>query len=218
MTAAAPEVVAIPNGSFAENTWVVVDPATRDAVVVDPGEEHQRILAAIRHRDLRLRAIWLTHAHLDHVWGVDAVRDATGAAAWLHPADRAWYDRLPEQGAVFGLDGVPRLRPVDHDLAHGDTLELGPYRFAVRHVPGHSPGHVAFIGHGLCLSGDVIFRESVGRTDLLGGDWAALRRSIETEILTLPDATRILPGHGPETTVGHERRANPFLAPETGGG
>lgn len=206
-----PEVVTVANGSFAQNTVLLVDPASRDCVVIDPGEEHARILAAIRHRDLRVTAIWLTHAHIDHILGVDAVRGATGAEVWLHPEDRAWYDRLPQQAAVFGLARVAPLAPPDHALAHGETLRHGPFAFAVRHVPGHSPGHVAFIGHGRCLSGDVIFREGVGRTDLTGGDWSVLRRSIEAEILTLPDDTRIFPGHGPETTVGHERRNNPFL-------
>ncbi len=207
----APEVVAIPNGSFAQNTYVVIDQASREAAVVDPGEEHGRILAALRHRERRVVAIWLTHAHIDHIMGVDAVREATGAPVWLHPADRGWYDRLPEQGRHFGIAGLDAPAPPDHALSHGDTLTLGPYRFAVRHVPGHSPGHVAFTGHGLCISGDVIFREGVGRTDLAGGDWPTLRASIEAEIMSLPDDTRILPGHGPETTVGHERERNPFL-------
>lgn len=207
----APEVVAIPNGSFAENTWLLIDPASRETVVVDPGEEHQRILDTADRHHGRITAIWLTHAHIDHVMGVDAVRGATGAPVWLHPADRTWYDGLPEQGAIFGIGGLERLAPPDHALSHGDRLALGPFRFDVRHVPGHAPGHVAFVGHGLCLSGDVIFREGVGRTDLMGGSWPTLRASIETEILTLPDETRILPGHGPETSVGHERRRNPFL-------
>lgn len=205
------EFVGIPNGSFAQNTWLVIDPERGVAAIVDPGEEHQRILAAVRHRHLDVQGIWLTHAHIDHILGVDAIRDATGAGVWLHPDDRPLYDGLVEQAALFGLRNVAALAPPDHALAHGDTLTLGALRFAVRHVPGHSPGHVAFVGHGACLSGDVVFREGVGRTDLLGGDWSTLRRSIETEVLALPDATRILPGHGPETTVAHERTANPFL-------
>lgn len=208
----APEATAIPNGSFAENTWLLVDPESRHAVVIDPGEESERILAAIRHRQLEVQAIWLTHAHIDHIWGVDAVRDATGAPVLLHPADRPWYDRFEAQCRHFGFSGPRSLGPPDADLVHGETLALGPWRFAVRHVPGHSPGHVAFIGHGLCLSGDVLFRGSVGRTDLIGGDHGQLLASIDRELLVLPDATRVLPGHGPETTIGRERQENPFLA------
>ncbi len=207
-----PLVVGIANGSFAENCWLVSDPGTRETAVIDPGEDAPLILAAIGERDLRVEAIWLTHGHLDHIWGVDAIREATGAPVWLHPGDRDWYDQLPEQGAAFGLAGLGRLRPPDHALRHDATLELGQFRFRVREVPGHSPGHVAFLGHGLCLSGDTVFAASIGRTDLPGGNSDTLLRSIRTEILTLPDDTRILPGHGPETTVGHERHHNPFLA------
>jgi glyoxylase-like metal-dependent hydrolase (beta-lactamase superfamily II) len=207
----APEVVGIPNGSFAENTWLVTDPATRDTAVVDPGEEHGRILAAIRHRDLVVRDIWLTHAHVDHIWGVDAVRAATGAVVRLHPGDRAWFDRFAVQCEHFGFTAQAPLAPPDRELAHGEELAVGNFRFAVRHVPGHSPGHVAFIGHGLCLSGDVLFQGSIGRTDLPGGDYGQLLASIHGELLVLPDATRVLTGHGPETTIGSERRSNPFL-------
>lgn len=208
----APEVLGIPNGSFAENCWLVWDAVTREAVVVDPGEEAGRILAAVRHRDLDVRQIWLTHAHIDHIQGVDLVRAATGAPVWLHPADRRWYDSLPEQGMMIGLGDLPSLAPPDHPLSHGETLSLAEYRFAVRHVPGHSPGHVAFIGHGLCLSGDVLFEDSIGRTDLPEGSHPELLESIAKELLPLADGTRVLPGHGPETTVGRERARNPFLA------
>jgi glyoxylase-like metal-dependent hydrolase (beta-lactamase superfamily II) len=207
----APDVVGIPNGSFAENTWVVADPATRDAVIVDPGEEHGRILAAVRHRDLVVREVWLTHAHVDHIWGVDAVREATGALVRLHPADRGWYDQFVVQCRHFGFTAQAPLAPPDRELADGDVLAVGAFRFAVRHVPGHAPGHVAFIGHGLCLSGDVLFEGSIGRTDLPGGSAAQLLASIRDVLLALPDDTRVLTGHGPETTIGRERRGNPFL-------
>lgn len=207
----APDVLGIPNGRFAQNAWLVWDPVTRDAVLVDPGEDASRFLAAIRARELTLREIWLTHAHLDHIWGVDDVRAATGAAVRLHPADRRWYDAFPEQGRMFGIAGLQPLAPPDFDLVPGDAVHVGRHAFDVRFVPGHAPGHVAFVGHGLCLSGDVLFEGSIGRTDLAGGDLDQLLGSIRTELLTLPDDTRVLPGHGPETTIGRERRHNPFL-------
>lgn len=209
--AGAPELLRIENGVFTQNTWLVWDVATRAAVVVDPGEESERILREVATRALAVQAIWLTHAHIDHIWGVDAVRRATGAPVWLHPADRRWYDMLPEQGKMFGIEGLPRLDPPERELAHGDTVHVSSHAFGVRHVPGHAPGHVAFVGHGMAISGDVLFMDSIGRTDLAGGDHALLMRSITDELLTLPDDTRILPGHGPETTVGRERRMNPYL-------
>lgn len=209
--ATAPEAVGITTGTFAQTCWLLMDPAVREAVIVDPGEGSAEILAAVRARDVRVTAIWLTHAHIDHIWGVDAARAATGAPVWLHPLERRWYDLLPEQGRMFGLDGLPRLAPPDHDLVHGQTVSVGRFDFAVRHVPGHAPGHVAFLGHGLAVSGDVLFAGSIGRTDLAGGDLPQLLASIRTELLVLPDATRVLPGHGPETAIGAERATNPFL-------
>jgi hydroxyacylglutathione hydrolase len=212
MTAAAgPGVIGIPNGSFAENCWLVFDPVSREAVIVDPGEEHGRILATVAEHRLTVGAIWLTHAHIDHILGVTACREATGAPVWLHPDDRRWYDALPQQGAMFGIPGLAQPAPPEHQLAAGQEVTVGPWRFAVRHVPGHAPGHVAFVGHGLCLSGDVVFQDSIGRTDLAGGDLDQLMASIQREILSLPDETRLLTGHGPETTVGRERKRNPFL-------
>lgn len=206
-----PEVLGITTGAFLQTSWLVWDPDTREAVLVDAGDEPERHLAALRERNLTLTAVWLTHAHIDHILGVDAVRAATGVPVLLHPDDRRWYDALPEQGRFFGLEGLPRLAPPDGTLTHGEELAVGRYRFMVRHVPGHAPGHVAFLGHGLALSGDVLFLDSIGRTDLAGGDLPTLLASIRRELLPLPDETRILPGHGPETTVGRERRLNPFL-------
>lgn len=207
----APELLRIPNGMFEENTWLVWDGATRAAVVIDPGEESARILREIRDRQLQVQAIWLTHGHLDHVWGVDDIRSATHSRVLLHRLDRAWYDRSQEQALYYGIATFPELAPPDDECQPGDILKVGQWQFEVRHVPGHSPGHVAFIGHGLCFSGDVLFLDSVGRTDLPGGDSATLARSINQQLLTLPDDTRVLPGHGPETTIGRERRDNPYL-------
>ncbi len=210
-TAAGLQVVVIPNGSFGQNTVLLIDEASRQAIVVDPGEEHARILASIRHRNLDVRGIWLTHGHVDHIWGTDAVRDATGAEVWLHPADRPWYDRFADQCLHFGFAPTTPLGAPDHELSDGQHLMLGPWSFEVRHVPGHSPGHVAFVGHGLCISGDVLFAGSVGRTDLIGGNHEQLIASIRERLLPLPDETRVLTGHGPETTIGAERKSNPYL-------
>lgn len=204
------EVVALPNGQFAENCYLVGDRATRQAVMVDPGEEPRLFLAELDTRGWSLQAIWLTHAHLDHIMGVRAVRDATGVPIHLHPADRPLYDALPRQGEWLGLPlQVPP--PPDADLSDGQLLRLGNHEFLVRHTPGHSPGSVSFVGEGLVLGGDVLFNGSIGRTDLPGGDFPTLMHSLQSVLLALPDSTVVYSGHGPETTVGVERMTNPFL-------
>jgi len=205
-----PRILCLTNGTFAENCYIVADPETRDAVVVDPGEEAELFLRRIRTEGLDVRAIWLTHAHIDHVLGVRRVSEATGAPIYLHPADRPLYDRAADQAAMFGLTAQAPPPPAVQ-LADGDHLSCGHFQFEVLHVPGHSPGHVAFVGPGVALVGDVIFAGSVGRTDLPGGDGEALLRSIRTRLLTLPDDTVLYPGHGPETTVARERASNPFV-------
>jgi hydroxyacylglutathione hydrolase len=206
------EIVPIPNGQFDQNCYLVVPPGGSDAVLVDPGEEPGRFLAEAARRGRTISAVWLTHAHIDHILGVGAIKAATGAPIHLHPADRPLYDRLPLQAAQFGIAAAAPPAP-DHPLAHGQRLMAGGIPFEVRHVPGHSPGHVAFVAEGVVLCGDVLFEGSIGRTDLPGGDHATLIGSIERELLTLPDATVVYPGHGPATTIGRERRTNPFLAP-----
>jgi hydroxyacylglutathione hydrolase len=204
------EIVALPNGQFAENCWLVADPRTREAVIVDPGEESDTFLAELDRRQWSLQAIWLTHAHIDHILGVAAVKRATGAPVYLHPDDRPLYDALPDQGAWFGIR-ADRPPPPDQPLAAGQRLTVGGLEFTVRHTPGHSPGSVSFLGHGTILGGDVLFNGSIGRTDLPGGDFATLMRSIQRDFLSLPDSTVVRSGHGPETTVGVERLTNPFL-------
>jgi len=204
------KVVAIPNGRLAENCYLVVDDAAEACAIIDPGEESGLILERLAATGARCAAIWLTHAHVDHVHGVARVRAETGAPVYLHPADRPLYDRAADQAVVFGMARVS-LPPPDHALAHGDTVKAGGLQFEVRHTPGHSPGSVSLVGHGVAFTGDVLFQGSIGRTDLFGGDFDTLIRSIEQELLSLGDDTIVYSGHGPETTIGRERRANPFL-------
>lgn len=203
-------VVALPNGQFAENCYLIGDPSAGEAVIIDPGEEGERFLAELDRRHWLLRAIWLTHAHIDHIMGVGRVHRATGAPIHLHPLDRPLYDALPRFGAWVGMELEP-APPPQHELEAGQVLRVGEFAFTVRFTPGHSPGSVSFIGQGLIFSGDVLFSGSVGRTDLPGGDSATLMATLQSEFLSLPDSTVVHSGHGPDTTIGVERMTNPFL-------
>lgn len=205
----APEVVTLPNGTFAENCYLVADAERREAVIVDPGEEAGLFLERLERERWTVTGIWLTHAHVDHVAGVKQVKAATGAPIWLHPHDRPLYDHAAEQAMMFGLR-VDQPPPPDHELKDGATVSVGAYEFAVMHTPGHSPGSVTFAGHGMLLVGDVLFAGSVGRTDLPGGDTAALLHSIRDKLYVAPNDTAVLSGHGPATTIGAEKQSNPF--------
>lgn len=204
------DVVSLPNGQFVENCYLVADRRTREAVIIDPGQEAAMFLAELGARNWTLAGIWLTHAHIDHIMGVGAVKAATGAAIHLHPFDRPIYDALPQYGSWVGVQLEPPPAP-DRDLQAGQLLRVGSFEFAVRLTPGHSPGSVSFLGDGMIFGGDVLFNGSVGRTDLPGGDAATLMASIQSEFLSLPDTTVVHSGHGPDTTVGIERLTNPFL-------
>lgn len=214
------EFVGFTGGPFAENAWLVANPAAGTAVVVDPGGGAPELLDEIERRDLEPVAILLTHAHLDHVDGIPAVRERyPDLPVWLHPDDRDLYEGVPRQAAWFGLV-PPRLPPVDHHLVAGTEWSGGGITLQVRFAPGHAPGHVIFVApdDGVALVGDVIFQGSIGRTDLPGGDFHRLMDSIRGEVLALPDETRLLTGHGPETTVARERNTNPFLVENLRGG
>jgi hydroxyacylglutathione hydrolase len=204
------EVVTLPNGQFAENCYLLGDTSTREAVIIDPGEDSARFLAELNAKGWSLQGIWLTHAHIDHIMGVGAVQRATGAPIHLHPLDRPLYDALPQFGSWVGMriDPAP---PPQFELVAGQALRVGAFHFIVKFTPGHSPGSVSFHGEGMIFGGDVLFNGSVGRTDLPGGDSATLMSSIQSEFLSLPDSTVVHSGHGPATTVGVERLTNPFL-------
>ncbi|HSJ07167.1 MAG TPA: MBL fold metallo-hydrolase [Longimicrobiales bacterium] len=204
---------------FGENTYVAWQDGAAEGVCVDPGNVITDVLAFLDAEKLAVVAILLTHAHLDHVDGVAELVRSTGAPVYLHPDDRPLYDHVSRQAAQFGLRVEEPPTP-DHTLAHGQAIEFAGVEYQVRHVPGHSPGHVLFhVEEARCaFVGDVVFQGSIGRTDLPGGDYAQLIASIRAHVLTLPDDTHLLPGHGPATTVAHERTTNPFLIPHYGGG
>lgn len=204
------KVVSLPNGQFAENCYLVADHRSREAVIIDPGEEPAMFLAELDTRAWSLQGIWLTHAHIDHIMGVGAVRAATGAPIHLHPLDRPIYDALPQYGTWVGVQ-LARPPAPDRELHADQVLRVGGFEFTVRFTPGHSPGSVSFAGHEMVFGGDVLFSGSVGRTDLPGGDSATLMSTIQSQFLSLPDSTVVHSGHGPDTTIGIERLTNPFL-------
>lgn len=217
--AGAMEIRTFTAAGFGENAYLAWAEGSASAVAIDPGGEATAMADAVAAAGLWLEAILLTHAHLDHIEGVATLVERTGAGIWLHPADRLLYDNVAYQARQFGHP-VRIPPPPDESLAHGDTLDLGGLRFDVRHVPGHAPGHVLFHApdEAVAFVGDIVFQGSVGRTDLPGGDHRALFRGIREQVLTLPDDTKLYCGHGPPTTVDHERRTNPFLVPDFGGG
>ena len=196
-------------GPLQENCWLLANEATGDAVLVDPGDEPDVLLAALDATGCTLRAIWLTHAHVDHVGAVAPIVRARKVPVFAHPADRFFYEGAPKMGAMYGMRIEPLPAP-EGELSEGSTVSVGSAEFAVWHVPGHAPGHVAFIGEGLCISGDVLFAGSIGRTDLPLCDPRAMHQSLQ-RLATLGGDTRVLPGHGNDTTISRELASNPFL-------
>ena len=196
-------------GPLQENCWLLADTVSGKAILVDPGDESDVLLAALDATGCTLDGIWLTHAHFDHVGGVAGVIAAHPVPIWVHPADAVFYANAASNSARWDvvIDNPP---PADRDLAEGDRVQLGEYQFDVWHLPGHAPGHVAFIGHGLCFSGDVLFAGSIGRTDLPLCDPSAMHQSL-MRMATLSPETRVFPGHGVPTTIGRELASNPFL-------
>ena len=202
---------------FAENAYLVWQPGNTHALAIDPGDAPS-IIETLEQEELQLAAILLTHSHLDHIDGVAHLVRATNAPIYLHPEARLFYDNAAVQAAQFGMRVEPPPPPT-HELSAGQTLNLAGVDFEVRYVPGHAPGHVLLYNRvaGVAFVGDVVFQGSIGRTDLPGGNYQVLMSSIRDQVMTLPEETMLYSGHGPVTTVGDERRFNPFIAPLFGG-
>lgn len=197
---------------FQQNCAIVADEDTMEAFLIDPGDEPGVILAEVERLKVQVKAILITHAHLDHVSALAETKEALGVPAYMHPGEQALYDTLGKQAAMFGLP-EPRMTTIDEPLAEGMRLQLGRYTFHALETPGHSPASVSFyipLAQRV-IAGDTLFRRSIGRTDLPGGSLERLLKSIRTKLLTLPPETEVYSGHGPETTVGDEARHNPFL-------
>jgi glyoxylase-like metal-dependent hydrolase (beta-lactamase superfamily II) len=203
-------------GPFHKNGFVVGCEVSNEAVLIDPGDEVETLLAFARRRNLVIRHILLTHAHVDHVTGVAAAKRALGVPIYLHRDDLFLYDQAVEMGARFGLQVEPQP-PIDRFYATDDVIAFGTYEVRPYHTPGHCPGGVCLrigkkgeAGQHLFV-GDTLFAGAIGRTDLGGGDYDTLIHSIRTVLLPFGDAAIVHPGHGPDTTIGEERRTNPFL-------
>jgi hydroxyacylglutathione hydrolase len=202
-----------PVGPVGANCYIFGDDAAGEVFIIDPGDEPERILNTVRRLNVRPIAIVNTHGHFDHVQGVDEVRRATGAPFWIHEAEREVLEQGPARARMlFGVDLPPSPAP-DRWLRDGDRLQVGTLTLTVRHTPGHSPGGICLLGEGLAFTGDTLFAGSIGRADLPGADLETLLTSIVRVLLPLPDDTVCYPGHGPKTTIGEEKRTNPFLAP-----
>jgi hydroxyacylglutathione hydrolase len=234
----------IPVGLLQCNCSILGDPVTREALVVDPGDDVDRILAILKKHHLTVRAIISTHTHIDHVGGLAQLHAVTGAPVLIHEADMPLYRRLDDQAAFLGMPVVPPTTKIDEFVKDGDTLRWGRYTARVLHTPGHTPGSITLFsdavgiseptadeiarGGGpvvragksgvvtppvspLLIAGDTLFQGSIGRTDLWGGSMKDILRSIREKLLVLPEATRVIAGHGDETTIGAEREENPFL-------
>ncbi len=207
------EIISFILGPAQTNTYLIADPDTKDAAVIDPAWDGKLILSEARTRGWRIAHLWYTHAHFDHIGGAAEIADELNPLPLvaLHPADHVLW-RAGGGGALFGFKIDPGPEP-SIDFMQGQILRLGSTPFEVRHTPGHTPGHcVLYCADAkICFCGDLIFAGSVGRTDLPGGNWETLEKSIREQIYTLPDDTRLLSGHGPETTVGEEKQFNPFV-------
>jgi hydroxyacylglutathione hydrolase len=205
-----------PVGRLQANCYAVGDESTREVIVIDPGDDAALLLEEFARRELRVTTVVATHGHLDHTGGVEELLTGLEAAGahprWaMHADDYAMIGAQVSSAPMWMGREVQAPREPDDRLEHGAILEAGAHRFEVRHSPGHTPGSVCLAGEGMVFTGDVLFQGSIGRHDFPGSDGPTLMRSIRDRLLTLPDETTVLPGHGPATTIDAERQFNPFI-------
>jgi hydroxyacylglutathione hydrolase len=220
----------LPVGMLQCNCHIVGDPQSREAIVIDPGDDAARIMEVIERHHLKVTAIVITHTHIDHIIGLSRVREATGAPVYVHADDLDLYRMLDVQASWLGWK-TPEAVQIDQSVREGDVIRWGHYQAHILHTPGHTPGSIclympsdvpgapteagsaksAASGTGQLFAGDTLFAGSIGRTDLWGGSFAAIIHSLKGKLLELPDDTIVFPGHGDSTTIGRERATNPFL-------
>lgn len=202
----------LPVGMLECNCSIFGDESGRDAIVVDPGDDIGEIRRVLARHNLRVSSIVITHAHIDHIGGAQKLKAATGAPVYMNARDRELYDHIDVQAAWLGVP-APEKTAIDQEARDGDRLLLGGADFLVMHTPGHTQGSICLWipSESKLVSGDTLFRESIGRTDLPGGDGNMILRSIREKLFALPEETQVIPGHGPLTTIGREKELNPFL-------
>lgn len=202
-------------GPFASNCYIIGSEKTGEGMIIDPGDEARRILKTAEDLKLKIKLIVLTHSHVDHVGALKKVKEATGAGLAVHANE---VRSLQHQGALGALLSRSLSTPPAPErlLKDGDSIDIGDLHFIMLHTPGHTPGGICLYGHGAVFTGDTLFNLGIGRTDMPGGSYNQILNSIHTRLLALPDSTIVYPGHGPDSTIGAERRGNPFLRANVG--
>ncbi|MEM7008711.1 MAG: MBL fold metallo-hydrolase [Thermodesulfobacteriota bacterium] len=202
----------IPGGIFVTNCYIIGDEETNEGILIDPGQQMDEIMSEVKNSGLNINKIVNTHTHIDHAAGVQRAKDELGVPFYLHPEDEPVLEFLPEAAARYPQFGDVKVPKIDVYIEEGDEIEIGNLRAKVLHTPGHSWGSVCFVIDDHVISGDTLFAGSVGRVDLTGGtSMRELVGSIKTKLMSLPDSYNVYPGHGPFTTIGVERRSNPFI-------
>lgn len=202
-------------GPLQVNCYIIFDEKTKEAIVIDPGDDAQDILHLVNGKGLKVKYIVNTHAHFDHVGANKLLKEATGAELLIHEGDSALLGATTNQARMFGMTATSSPK-ADRFVKHGDVITAGDVSLTVLHTPGHSAGGISLVGDGVVFTGDALFAGSVGRTDLMGGDLMTLITAIKEHLMTLPDDTIVLSGHGPQSTIGEERADNPFLNARSG--